>query len=401
MSVHDTAPATTGNNPLGVDFDVTDPALAPSPYELWRRFRHQSPVIRSEALGGFYVIPRYSDLCTAAADVDTFRSFPSSAIPPLPWPPMPPIEYDNPLHHKFRTIINPYLSPSRVRDHEGWLRAWTKSFTDRVFQVDAFDFAQDFARPYTRGVALHFMGFPEDDQELGRNIDVLMADRDLSQQHVAHAAGAFLGAITQLMATRREQPEDDLISGLVGAEIDGEPLADEQVMLTIVAVALGGLDTTSGALAAAATHLMDNPTDRQRLLAEPRLIDTAVDEFVRWAAALTGTARTVSKDTEFAGCPMKRGDRVWLLWGSGSRDETVFEEPENVLLDRRPNRHLAFGLGPHRCVGAHVAKGILRIAIPEIAAQIGAYAVEDASKIEWVARETRGMTRLPLIRCKR
>jgi len=400
MSTHDTTPARTGDQPLGIDFDMTDQSLAASPYALWREFRRAAPVLRSEAHGGFYVIPRYSDLCKAAADTDTFRSFPSSAIPALPWPPMPPIEYDNPLHHKFRTIINPYLSPTRVRDNEGWLREWTKSFTHEVFARDSFDFAQDFARPYTRGAALHFMGISPDDQELGRNIDVLMADRDLSHAHVAEAAGAFLTAISQLMAARREKPENDLISGLVNGAIDGEPLTDEQIQLTIVAVALGGLDTTSGALAALAMHLMDTPADRQRLLDEPELLDTAVEEFIRWSAALTGTARTVSKDTEFASCPMKEGDRVWLLWASGSRDETVFDDPESVCLDRRPNKHLGFGLGPHRCVGSHVAKGILRVAIPEIAAQIGNYEISDPAEVEWVVRETRGMIRLPLTRRK-
>jgi cytochrome P450 len=397
MSIDQSGPTVDGHA-LGIDFDVTDPALAPAPYQLWKRFRDAAPVIRSEALGGFYVVSRYSDLCVAGADTDTFRSYPSSAIPPLPWPPMPPIEYDNPEHHKFRTVINPWLSPSRVREHEAWIQKWARSFTDRLFALEEFDFAQDFARPYTRGVALRFMGFPENDEELGRNIDLLMAERDLSDEQVAAAAGAFLSAITSLMAERRTDPRDDLISGLVNARIDGEPISDQEVMLSTVAVALGGLDTTSGALAAAATYLMDNPSDRERLIAEPELLDTAVEEFIRWAAALTGTARTVSKDTEFAGCPMKKGDRVWLLWGSGSRDESAFEDPENVQLDRRPNRHLGFGLGPHRCVGAHVAKGIMRAALPEILEPIGDFQISDPARVEWVARETRGITRLPLSR---
>ena len=383
---------------LGHDFDVSDPALAACPYDAWKQFRESGEIVHSDQHGGYYVISRHADVSAAATDVDTFRSFPSAAIPSLPWPPMPLIEQDNPEHHKFRRLVNPWVSASKVSQEEPWIRNLVKSLADDLLARDTFDFAYELARPFARGVALHFIGLPDSDKELDRSIDVLMADRDLAQPHVAEAAGAFLGAIGKAAAERRQDPREDLISGLVAGTVDGEPLTDEQVLYTATAVTVGGLDTTMGALSIIAKYLLENPADRQRLVDEPDLLDSAIEEFIRWSATLTGTARTVSKDVEFAGCPMKEGDRVWILWASGSRDPEAFENPDDVHLDRRPNKHLGFGLGPHRCVGSHVAKGILRVAISELAGPLGEFEIADPDQVTWFMRETRGISHLPIRR---
>ena len=179
---------------------------------------------------------------------------------------------------------------------------------------------------------------------------------------------------------------------LLDAEIDGRPLDDDEQLFTMVLLLLGGLDTTTSAIAMALAWLADHPAERARLLADPDRLDTGVEEFVRVATPVQGLGRTVTRDTTLSGCPLHAGDRVFLLWASGNRDPRAFDRPEEVVLDRHPNHHLGFGAGPHRCVGSHAGKLMVKIALQELLPWLGDYRI--SGELGWVGGETRGLRHL-------
>ena len=182
------------------------------------------------------------------------------------------------------------------------------------------------------------------------------------------------------------------MSVLLDAEIDGRPLDDDEQLFSMTLLLLGGLDTTTSAIAMALAHLADHPDHRARLLADPDLLDTAVEEFVRVATPVQGLGRTVTRDTELGGCPLRAGDRVFLLWASGNRDPEAFDRSDEVILDRHPNHHLGFGAGPHRCVGSHAGKLMVKVALQELLPWLGDYRI--AGQLGWVGGETRGLRSL-------
>jgi cytochrome P450 len=203
--------------------------------------------------------------------------------------------------------------------------------------------------------------------------------------------------IMQRLAERRDAPRrEDMISVLLDAEIDGRPLGEDELLFSLTLLLLGGLDTTTSAIAMAFYHLADHPEDRARLLAEPELLDPAVEEFVRVATPVQGLGRTVTKDTTLSGCPLAAGDRVFLLWASGNRDPEAFDRPDEVVLDRHPNHHLGFGAGPHHCVGSHLGKLMVKIALEELLPRLGDFRIADRGRLAWVGGETRGLRTLPL-----
>ena len=200
-----------------------------------------------------------------------------------------------------------------------------------------------------------------------------------------------------MIAGRRAgQRQDDLLDAVVFGQVDGAPLDDAQVMAMLILLLFGGLGTTSAALACMFQWLADHPDDRARLHDHPELHDHAVDEFIRWASPVAHLGRTVTTDTQLHGCPMAAGSRVVLAYGSANRDETQFDRPDQVIVDRHPNRHVAFGVGPHRCVGSHLARLQMKVALQELLVGMPPFRVHDHGQIRWVRGETRLMDRLLL-----
>ena len=174
-----------------------------------------------------------------------------------------------------------------------------------------------------------------------------------------------------------------MISHLLGLEADGTLNRDEVVDLLMM-VTIGGFDTTMAAIGSALLYLEQHPGDRRRLAAEPDLLAAAVDEFLRFEAPVQGFARTVTRDIEIGGCPIPAGATVFLLWGSANRDPEAFARADEMILDRRPNRHLTFGVGGHRCLGAHLARVEMRVVLERTLARLGDYTI-DHDKLAWPA----------------
>jgi cytochrome P450 len=378
---------------LARDYDHFATRFVVDPYEFWAALRTTEPVARSECHGGFWVVSRYADIMAAACDPATFSSRDGTGTPPIPTK-LLPIDTDPPLHQKYRKIINPSFTPQAVRAQEAEWRSLAKELIAQLPEDGPVELCSTFAVPFPQQVALRMIGFPDGDRpDLARWIDDITRLRGIDDEKVGEAAVGVMTRIIERLEERREQPgREDLISVLLDAEIDGRPLDDDEQLFSMTLLLLGGLDTTTSAIAMAMAHLADHPADRARLLADPDLLDTAVEEFVRVATPVQGLGRTVTSDTELGGCPLRAGDRVFLLWASGNRDPEVFDRPDDVVLDRHPNHHLGFGAGPHRCVGSHAGKLMVKIALQELLPWLGDYRI--AGELGWVGGETRGLRNL-------
>jgi cytochrome P450 len=388
---------------LARDYDHFATRYVVDPYEFWAALRHHEPVARSDHHGGFFVVSRYGDIMAAACDPATFSSRDGTGTPPIPTR-LLPIDTDPPLHQKYRRIINPSFTPQAVRAQEAEWRTLAKELIAKLPAEGDIELCAGFAIPFPQQVALRMIGFPDDDRpDLAGWIDDITRLRGIDDGKVGEAA---IGVMTRIMDRLSErsglspaspQPHD-LMTVLLEAEIDGRPLDDGEQLFSMMLLLLGGLDTTTSAIALALAHLADHPGDRTRLLADPELLDTAVEEFVRVATPVQGLGRTVTRDTTLSGCPLHAGDRVFLLWASGNRDPEAFDRPDEVVLDRHPNHHLGFGAGPHRCVGSHAGKLMVKIALEELLPWLGEFGIADPEGLGWVGGETRGLRNLPLRR---
>ena len=206
----------------------------------------------------------------------------------------------------------------------------------------------------------------------------------------------ILTYLTEEIEARRTNPGDDLISDLLHAEVDGEPVPEAHVLGTAALTLIAGVDTTWSSIGSSLWHLATHPADRRRLVAEPELIPTAIEELLRAYSPVT-MARIVAEDVEVAGCPMKAGDRVLLNFPAANRDPDAFPDADTVIIDRAQNRHAAFGLGIHRCAGSNLARMELRVAIEEWLAAIPEFRLEDGAEVTWAGGQVRGPRTIPVV----
>ena len=180
----------------------------------------------------------------------------------------------------------------------------------------------------------------------------------------------------ETIAARRANPTDDIISYLVHQEVDGREIDDFEAFAMLELLLAGGVGTTASLVSQSLVWLARNTDVRQRLIDDPSLLDHAVEEFLRYFSPTQALARTVAKDTEFHGCPMKKGDRALLAWSSANRDEKLFENPDEIDIERWPNRHTAFGIGIHRCAGSHLGRYMSKTLISQVLERMPDYVVD-------------------------
>ncbi|MGH3258566.1 MAG: cytochrome P450, partial [Streptosporangiaceae bacterium] len=246
------------------------------------------------------------------------------------------------------------------------------------------------------GVIVRFLGFPQEDAHLFRGFIHLVLEEVDQPEEDREAAFAEMDAYMDAqIADHVAHPRDDLTSLLIDSEIDGNKLPIELIRGTIVLLMIAGIDTTWSAIGASLWHLAQHPEDRRRLASEPDLMGSAVEELLRAYAPVT-MARLVAADFDFHGHPFKEGDWLLLPFPSANRDPAIFENPDRVQLDRANNRHAAFGLGRHRCLGSHLARMELRVALEEWLARYPEFELADPSAVTWSAGQVRGPRTLPV-----
>jgi cytochrome P450 len=247
-------------------------------------------------------------------------------------------------------------------------------------------------------VIVQMLGFPQEDADIFRRfIRMVLEDVDISEEErqAQIESGELDTYINARIDEHLAEPRDDLTTFLLEAELDGEKLHPDHVRGTMVLLMIAGIDTTWSAVGASLWHLAKNPDDRRRLAEEPDLMPTAVEEFLRAYAPVT-MARLVAKDFEFRGCPMKQGDWLLLPFPAANRDPEVFDRADEVLLDRAENRHAAFGLGIHRCVGSNLARMELQVALEEWIRRHPDFELTDTDAVTWSAGQVRGPRTIPV-----
>ena len=384
------------------DFDHTDERWAADPFPIWDDLRQACPVARSGRYGGAWLPTRHADVTAIANDTEHFTSrsvIMSRHRPPMELAPAgiaPPISADPPFHAASRRMLLPIFSPQRIAELEPSTRAYCRELIDQVRGRDVVDAAVDYARHIPVRVIARMLGLPDEDGDRFRGFveGVIEGVADPPEERIETFLG-LLGYLTPYIEARRAEPQDDVISVLLASDIDGEPLDPLMVVRTIGLLLIAGIDTTWSAIGSSIWHLAATPADRRRLVEEPGLIPTAIEELLRAYAPVT-MARLVKEDVEFRGCPMKAEEWVLLSFPAANRDPEFFDRADEVLVDRSPNRHAAFGLGIHRCAGSHLARMEMRVALEEWLTAFPDFGLDGDGKVRWSGGQVRGPRVLPV-----
>jgi cytochrome P450 len=388
------------------DFDHTDPEWIADPYPIWDELRATCPVAHSDRYGGTWLPVRHEDVAAVAYDTEHFtsRSVVVSELRPgpddLPAPIglAPPITSDPPFHAMARRLLLPAFSPKRIAALEPFTRQLCGELLDAVAARREFDAAVEYAQHIPLRVIVRMLGFPQEDADVFRRF-IRMVLEDVGQSAEERQAQVDDGELDDYMNARiaehLDNPQDDLTTFLLDAELDGNKLAPDHVRGTMVLLMIAGIDTTWSAIGASLWHLAQNPADRRRLAAEPDLMATAVEELLRAYAPVT-MARLVAKDFEFQGRPMREGDWLLLSFPAANRDPGIFPAADKVQIDRAENRHAAFGLGIHRCIGSNLARMELRVALEEWVKRYPDFELADPTEVTWSAGQVRGPRSIPV-----
>ena len=388
------------------DFDHTDPEWIADPYPIWDELRATCPVAHSDRYGGTWLPVRHEDVAAVAYDTEHFtsRSVVVSELRPgpddLPAPIglAPPITSDPPFHAMARRLLLPAFSPKRIAALEPFTRQLCGELLDAVATRKEFDAAVEYAQHIPLRVIVRMLGFPQEDADVFRRF-IRMVLEDVGQSAEERQAQVDDGELDDYMNARiaehLDNPQDDLTTFLLDAELDGNKLAPDHVRGTMVLLMIAGIDTTWSAIGASLWHLAQNPVDRRRLAAEPDLMATAIEELLRAYAPVT-MARLVANDFEFKGRRMREGDWLLLSFPAANRDPGFFPDADKVQIDRAENRHAAFGLGIHRCIGSNLARMELRVALQEWVKRYPDFELANPTEVTWSAGQVRGPRSIPV-----
>jgi cytochrome P450 len=384
------------------DFDHTDDAWAADPYPIWDELRESCPVAHSDRYGGVWLPTRFEDVAAVAYDTERFTSrsiIVSKFRPPQELAPAgvaPPISSDPPFHKDARRMLLPVFSPQAVAKLEPSTRAYCRELIEAMGDRDVVDAAEEYAQHIPVRVIAEMLGLPESDADVFRGfVHHVLEGVALPMEERAEGMLALFGYLQGHIQDHIDNPRDDLITFLLESEMHGEKLDPFQVGRTIGLLLIAGIDTTWSAIGASIWHLAKTPSDRQRLVDEPELLPTAMEELLRAYAPVT-MARLVRDDVEWNGCPMKAEEWVLLSFPSANRDPEAFDRPDEVIIDRAENRHAAFGLGIHRCAGSHLARMELRVALEVWLEAFPTFELADPEAVRWSAGQVRGPRVLPV-----
>lgn len=346
------------------DFDIlNDPEIRADPWAAADRVRDDAPVLWSPRYGGHWYVTGPAEVRAIAQDGETFSNYPGG-FPPVEsgaGRKMIPIELDGEDHRRWRRILTPMFSPRAIRPLEDSVRERATKIISGFADAERIEFVTALAQPLPSWVFLDLFGAPYEQAEM-----FIAWTRDLLHSNSPETAGAaqqaIAGYLLQMIAEHQREPRQDLIGDLLTAEVDGRPLTGEEVFDIAFVLFLAGLDTVTAQLSVMALHLATHP-DQQRALREDHgLLDAVVDELLR-LKPIPQSARTLTRDHVFNGIPMKKGETVLLGYNVATRGESAFSDATAAKFDREETWTTAFGLGPHRCLGIHLARQELRVVL--------------------------------------
>jgi cytochrome P450 family 142 subfamily A polypeptide 1 len=374
--VLDRAGTRTPEHPTHPDVRLLSPDFYARGDELMTWLREHAPVYWDDATG-IWGIAGHADIMHVSKHWQDYGSGQGSR-PDNVTPMM--INFDPPEHAKRRGIISAGFTPRRVQDHEPFLRRKVGELLDGVIERGECDFVRDVATPLPMYMIGELMGLPEADHEmLLRWSDLFATGGDEVREEVFTAVQDYAGYIQRHIAERRGGDGEDLVSLAVNAELDGRSLSDTDLVFETMLVLVGGDETTRHVISDGLEALLRHPDQMQALRADPSKLPIAIEEMLRWSTPIKNMNRTAQRDLMLGGQPIREGDRMLLLYPSGNRDATVFDEPFRFDSTRRPNEHLAFGgYGRHHCLGAQLARLELRVLFEEVLLRLPDLHLSDA-----------------------
>jgi cholest-4-en-3-one 26-monooxygenase len=383
------------------EIDILDPRLYDDPWETYRWLRAERPLYH-DVRNGLYVVSRHEDVSHVSRDQELYSA--AQGVRPNVPAVMSIISMDDPEHTRQRRIISKGFTPRRVRELTGHMREVCNQVIDEIAGRGECDFVEDFAIHLPLIIIAELMGLdPEQRMKLYRWSEEMMAgdghtDPDDPVTIAAgEAFGNYVAECTRLIEQRRSAPTDDIISVLTGAYDSGDlsveeavradadaagDLADDELLMFLTLLVVAGNETTRNAITGGLLAFSRFPSEREKLLRDPELIDSTIDEIVRYVSPVLSFHRTVTRTHTYEGVELEPGDRILMLYQSANRDEEVFDDPDTFRIDRNPNPHLGFGVGTHYCLGANLAKAELRVVFQELFRRLPDIRVADGAETE-------------------
>jgi cytochrome P450 len=396
-----------------VDFDHHSDEFNLNELAVNAELRRRCPVAWNENYGGFWFVTSYDAVAHIARDGDSFahKYEPKAAdgvdyqgemgVPrPEGQPALGIGEVDGPYHQALRRALAPVFAPGAVEKMRPFMEQSAHWFLDQCIADGQMDLVLDYASPVPAILTMKLMGLPYDNWQLYAHVfhSVMAVPQD-SGEYAKAIAGvpAMMDGLLEFAAARRVEHRDDLTSLLVQLEFDGKRLDDAQVLGVLWNLIGGGVDTTTSLTALSLLHLGTHRDLRQQLGSHPEVYRTATDEFLRYFSVNQQLSRTVTRDVVLNGQCLRRNDRVIISWLAANHDEHEFERPDDIVLDRTPNRHVAFGLGPHRCIGSHLARVMFEVMVKAVLDRIPDYRVDVDGVYEYLGNPSMtGLGKLPV-----
>jgi cytochrome P450 len=375
-------------------FDL-DPA---DPQSIYNMLREHSPILRTEQ--GGTMIARHEDAEFALRHAELFSSD-MDAISIGNVRPLIPLQINPPEHVKYRRLLDPLFAPRQVALLENDVRKLSNQLIDDFIDTGECEFNSAFAIPLPCTVFLRLLGLPLEDLDLFLKFKDNIIRPDTKEQKEFERIQAETGQqiyayFDKVLDEREVQPRDDMLTGFLEADVDGHRLSREDILDICYLFLLAGLDTVTASVGCMVSYLAQHPEQRQRLVDDPSQIPGAVEELLRWETPVPGVPRVVTEDVELCGEQLEPGERVTVLLGSANIDERGFPQPDDVDFERPANRHLAFGGGVHRCLGSHLARLELRVALEQLHERIPDYVIKPGEEPKYTMG-IRSVDYLPLV----
>jgi cytochrome P450 len=393
--------AVSASSEQATDFDPSeflDPANSANPQPFWSRLRSVGAVVPG-LFGNVQVVGR-REVEFALQNPQIFSSA-MDAVDLGQKRPLIPLQVDPPDHVKYRRLLDPIFAPREMARIEGDVTRLVNDLIDSFIDRGDCEFGAEFGIPLPSAVFLTMMGMPVSDLDMflqmkdgiirpqGADIEEI---RDNQRESAARIDSYFESALKEREKDRR----DDLLSRFLDAEIAGEKLSDDEILGMCFLLLLAGLDTVTDTLECDFAYLAQHDDARRGIVANPDLIPSAIEELLRWETPVTALGRVAAVDTEIGGCPIPKGTKVGIALGAANTDDSVIPGAGEVDLARHPNRHLAFGGGVHRCLGSHLARMELRVALREWHRRIPEYHIPPGTDLVYTPG-LRQIERLPLV----
>jgi cytochrome P450 len=387
-----------GPNPM----DGMDPEMAANPQPVFKMMR-EDPVMAIEGMG--VLLSRKVEIDEALRHPEIYTSN-MDAVDLKNIRPMIPLQIDPPEHKKYRKLLDPLFAPRKMAAMEDEVAVLVNELIDRFVGRGEVDFAKEFSIPFPSQVFLTLLGLPMEELDTF----LVMKDGIIRPDHVTGAlfgssvaneyqqktADSVYAYFNKVLDQREVERQDDLLSHFLEAEVEGNKLTREDILDICFLFLIAGLDTVTATLDCMFSFLAQNPEHREMLVKDPSLIPSAIEELLRWETPVMGVARAALEDTTLNECPIKKGDHVMIMLGSANTDENEFEDPDVVRFDREVNRHIAFGGGIHRCLGSHLARMELRVALREWHRRIPEYSVVEGHTLVYTP-SIRSIEHFPMV----